>query len=75
MYNIRIPKDRKPRKTIFKADRRMKVYEGTGANYKQIPQLRLQGDWLKELGFEIGKPINVHCEDGKLVITRIEETV
>ena len=50
----------------------MKVYEGTGINYKRIPQLRMQGDWLAELGFDIGKPINVHCEDGKLVITLIK---
>ena len=72
LYNIRVPKDRKPRKPIFKLDRRMKVYEGTGANYKKIPQLRLQGDWLEELGFEIGKPINVHCENEKLIITVAE---
>ena len=69
MYNTKIYKDRKPRKPVFKADRKMKVYEGTGANYKRTPQLRIQGDWLGALGFEIGQPINVHCEDEKLIIT------
>ena len=72
MYNVKFVRDRKPRKLVFKSDRKMKVYEGTGINYKRIPQLRMQGDWLAELGFDIGKPINVHCEDGKLVITLIK---
>lgn len=29
----------------------------------------LKGQWLKELGFEIGDYISVSCENGKLVIT------
>jgi len=33
------------------------------------PQLRLQGKWLEELGFQIGQPVLVKCEDGKLIIT------
>lgn len=33
------------------------------------PQLRLQGKWLEELGFQIGEPVLVKCEDGKLIIT------
>lgn len=31
--------------------------------------LRIQGLWLEELGFNVGEPILVKCEDGKLVIT------
>ena len=33
------------------------------------PQLRLQGKWLEELGFQIGESVLVKCEDGKLIIT------
>ena len=33
------------------------------------PMLRLQGKWLEELGFQIGEPVLVKCEDGKLIIT------
>ena len=33
------------------------------------PQLRLQGRWLEELGFQIGEAVLVKCEDGKLIIT------
>lgn len=36
MYNVKFVRDRKPRKLVFKADRKMKVYEGTGINYKRI---------------------------------------
>lgn len=66
----------------FKADRKLKVYEGTsvrqgpvryGSHYKTQPQIRLQGDWLAELGFNPGTAMNVHCEKGKLVITTLEE--
>ncbi|WP_417192604.1 SymE family type I addiction module toxin [Blautia sp.] len=28
----------------------------------------LKGQWLKELGFEIGDYISVSCENGKLII-------
>lgn len=31
--------------------------------------LRLQGLWMQELGFNIGDPVLVKCEDGKLIIT------
>ena len=40
-------------------------------NYGSNPsqQLRLQGRWLEELGFQIGEAVLVKCEDGKLIIT------
>ncbi len=31
---------------------------------KEVPQIRLQGKWLKELGFETGKKIVVLADDG-----------
>ena len=31
----------------YKEHRELKVYEASGRNYKSIPQIRLQGDWLK----------------------------
>lgn len=34
-----------------------------------IPSLRIQGQWFQELGFRIGDPILVKCEDGRLIIT------
>lgn len=35
---------------------------------KEVPQIRLQGKWLKELGFETGKKIVVLAENGVLEI-------
>ena len=54
---------------INKPDRRLKVYEGSDKNYKPISQIRLQGKWLEELGFEPGTPFVVNCESGKLTLT------
>lgn len=36
---------------------------------KSARTLRLQGLWLEELGFKVGDPVLVKCEDGKLIIT------
>lgn len=47
--------------------RSMKVHEQSGYNYKATPTIK--GQWLKEIGFEIGDYITVSCEDGKLIIT------
>lgn len=49
--------------------RSMKVHEQSGYNYKATPTIILKGQWLKEMGFEIGDYISVSCESGKLIIT------
>ncbi|MCI5917786.1 MAG: type I toxin-antitoxin system SymE family toxin [Roseburia sp.] len=56
----------------YKEHRELKVYEASGRNYKSIPQIRLQGDWLKDFNFDIGTPINVECRDGSILITRAD---
>lgn len=71
-YECEPVKKIKPRKLNHKANRKAKVYRGSGYNYKQVPQIKLQGDWLKYYGFDIGKEIRVVCEDGKLVRRYIE---
>jgi virulence-associated protein VagC len=49
--------------------RNMKVYEQSGYNYRATPTIVLKGQWLKDMGFDIGMVISVTCEDGKLIIT------
>lgn len=49
--------------------RELKVSSFSNYGCKSAPMLRLQGLWLEELGFEIGDPILVKCEDEKLIIT------
>lgn len=66
----------------FKKERKMKVYEATTVSqnqgyiqtkYKSVPQIRLQGLWLEQLGFEPGAEVKVECEEGRLVISRKTE--
>ena len=52
-----------------KKSRSMKVYGQSGYRYKDTPTIMLKGQWLKELGFDIGDYISVSCENGKLIIT------
>ena len=59
----------------FKKYRNLKVYEMSGYQYKAVPTIRLQGAWLRDLGFEEGAPITVKCEGGRLTITRADEIV
>jgi antitoxin component of MazEF toxin-antitoxin module len=42
----------------------------SGYKYQSTPTIMLKGNWLKELGFDIGDYISVSCENGKLVITQ-----
>lgn len=49
--------------------RSMKVHSQSGRNYKATPTIILKGQWLQEMGFEIGDYISVSCENGKLIIT------
>lgn len=34
-----------------------------------VPEIRLEGKWLQELGFEIGKEIEIREQKNKLTIT------
>lgn len=52
-----------------KQSRSIKIYEQSGYQYKPTPTIILKGQWLRELGFEIGEYISVSCENGRLIIT------
>lgn len=49
--------------------RNIKVISQSGRNYKPTSTVILKGQWLNEMGFEIGDQIKVECENGKLVIS------
>ena len=53
----------------FKKTRKMKVYGMSGYRYRSTPTIQLKGEWLKEIGFDIGDYISITCENGRLVIT------
>ena len=49
--------------------RNIKVISQSGRNYKPTPTVILKGQWMNEMGFEIGDQIKVECENGQLVIS------
>lgn len=53
--------------------RELTVSEACCYGRNPAPQLRIQGLWLKDLGFNIGDSVQVKCEDGKLIISRDKE--
>ena len=56
-----------------KKNREMTVYKATNSHYQGIPQIKMQGDWLKDMGFSIGDNIQVRCEKNRLVISKVLE--
>ena len=53
--------------------RKLKIYQKYQSRdwnkYKIVPVIRLEGKWLRELGFEIGNEIEIKQEMNKLTIT------
>lgn len=59
----------------FKKEQKMKVCTQSGYQYKDTATIILKGAWLETLGFELGTPIRVEYEGGRLVITRADEVI
>lgn len=49
--------------------RELTISEACSYGRNPAPQLRIQGLWMKDLGFNIGDAVRVKCEDGRLVIS------
>lgn len=47
-------------------------YRRWGNNYT-VPEIRLEGQWLKQLGFKQGNEVLVEQKNNKLVITVLSE--
>lgn len=48
--------------------RELTVSEACCYGRKTAPMLRIQGHWFHDLGFNVGDPVLVKCEEGKLII-------
>lgn len=59
----------------YKENRKMKVYEASDRNYRPVTQIRLQGKWLEDLGFEIGEVLSVECRGGEIIFTLRNECI
>ena len=52
--------------------RKLKVYQKfrtRTCDNTTVPEIRLEGNWLKKLGFEIGKEIKIEQQKNRLTIT------
>ena len=50
--------------------RRVKAYAATTGSGKTVPQIMLQGNWVKKWGFEAGCSVRVESYPNKLVILK-----
>lgn len=50
--------------------RRMKAHSFTTRSGRTVPQIILQGNWVKQWGFEVGCNVSVECYQNKLVILK-----
>jgi len=56
----------------MKRIRKLKIYQKFQSRERKnitVPEIRLEGKWLEELGFEIGKEIEINQQQNKLTIT------
>ncbi|CAG5069749.1 hypothetical protein DYBT9623_02486 [Dyadobacter sp. CECT 9623] len=57
--------------------RRLKIYskfqQTSQWNSKFVPEIRLCGKWLEDMGFEYGAHITVRLEDSRLIIEPVGE--
>lgn len=50
----------------------LKIYKGSGRNYTPIPQIIIQGKWLRSLGFFIGDKVTVTQDGNRLIVEKCE---
>ncbi|MHA4742475.1 SymE family type I addiction module toxin [Dyadobacter sp. MSC1_007] len=63
--------------TLPAKERRLKIYSKFRQNApwesRYVPEIRLNGKWLEDLGFDYGESILVKCEANRIVIETLEE--
>lgn len=54
--------------------RKLKVYSSfRSGDKKAVPEIRLIGQWIEALGFEIGTPVKITTREQLLIIEPLEE--
>lgn len=55
------------------ASRQLKVYGlNRSTDNKEVPQLRISGVWVEQLGFKVGETVNITTRDRLLIIELVE---
>jgi len=53
--------------------RQLKIYGlNRSSDNKEVPQLRISGVWIEQLGFKVGNKVNVTTRDRLLIIEPLE---
>jgi hypothetical protein len=53
---------------IFRKTKISKRYVRTTWNAKNVPSLKMQGEYLRDAGFKIGTECSVKIEQGRIII-------
>lgn len=51
----------------------LKIYKGSGRNYTPVPQIIIQGKWLRPLGFFVGDKVTVTQEGNRLIVEKCKD--
>lgn len=51
----------------------LKIYKGSGRNYTPVPQIIIQGKWLRPLGYFIGDKVTVTQDGNRLIVEKCED--
>lgn len=51
----------------------LKIYKGSGRNYAPVPQIIIQGKWLRPLGFFVGDKVTVTQEGNRLIVEKCKD--
>ena len=51
----------------------LKIYKGSGRNYTPVPQIIIQGKWLRPLGFFVGDKVSVTQEGNRLIVEKCKD--
>lgn len=53
--------------------RQLKIYGfNRSSDHKEVPQLRLSGVWIEQLGFKVGERVKIITRDRLLIIEPVE---
>ncbi|HBH05153.1 MAG TPA: hypothetical protein DDX92_00945 [Flavobacteriales bacterium] len=56
-----------------KPERSLKIYSHhRSADNKEVPELRLIGCWMEQLGFKVGDRVNITAREGILIIQSVK---
>lgn len=56
-----------------KETRQLKIYSlNRSSDNKEVPQLRISGIWIEELGFKVGDTISITTRDRLLIIEPLQ---